>query len=48
MTVPPIVVAVHLAFLLGVVLCAHHPVVFMGLLLFFMGYMPLFPAPPAH
>jgi hypothetical protein len=38
MTVPPIVVAVHLAFLLGVVLCAHHPVVFMGLLLFFMGY----------
>ena len=38
MTVPPIMVAIHLAFLLGVVLFAHHPVVFMGLLLFFIGY----------
>ncbi len=38
MTVPPVMVVVHLAFLLGVVLFAHHPVVFMGLLLFFIGY----------
>ena len=38
MTGPPIMVAIHLAFLLGIVLFAHHPVVFMGLLLFFIGY----------
>ncbi|WP_090043780.1 putative Na+/H+ antiporter [Limnohabitans sp. 2KL-27] len=38
MAVPPIMVAIHLAFLLGIVLFAHHPVVFMGLLLFFIGY----------
>lgn len=38
MTVPPIVVLVHAAFLLGVVFFAHHPVIFMGLLLFFIGY----------
>jgi Putative Na+/H+ antiporter len=38
MTVPPIMVAIHLTFLLGIVLFAHHPVVFMGLLLFFIGY----------
>ncbi len=38
MTVPSIVVMIHLSFLLGVVLFAHHPVVFMGLLLFFIGY----------
>jgi hypothetical protein len=38
MTVPPAMVLVHLAFLLGVVVFAHHPVVFMGLLLFFIGY----------
>ncbi|MEY3922744.1 MAG: hypothetical protein RL659_846 [Pseudomonadota bacterium] len=38
MTVPPIMVVIHLAFLLGIVLFAHHPVVFMGLLLFFIGY----------
>lgn len=34
MTVPPIMVAIHLVFLLAIVLFAHHPVVFMGLLLF--------------
>ena len=28
----------HLAFLVGVVVFAHHPAVFMGLLLFFIGY----------
>ncbi|MFZ9408129.1 MAG: putative Na+/H+ antiporter [Burkholderiaceae bacterium] len=38
MSVPPIMVLVHLLFLLGVVIFAHHPVVFMGLLLFFIGY----------
>jgi hypothetical protein len=32
------VVATHMAFLLGVVIFAHHPVIFMGLLLFFIGY----------
>nr|MBL8411418.1 putative Na+/H+ antiporter [Dechloromonas sp.] len=35
---PMTVVAIHLAFLVGVVLFAHHPVVFMGLFLFFLGY----------
>lgn len=38
MTVPSIMVAIHLSFLLCIVLFAHHPVVFMGLLLFFIGY----------
>ena len=36
--IPFIVTAVHLAFLVGVVIFAHHPAVFMGLLLFFIGY----------
>ena len=36
--VPWIVSAVHLAFLAGVVLLAHHPVLFLGLFLFFLGY----------
>lgn len=35
--VPPALVLVHLLFLAGVVLFAHHPVVFMGLFLFFLG-----------
>lgn len=35
--VPPALVLVHLAFLAGVVLFAHHPAVFMGLFLFFLG-----------
>jgi Putative Na+/H+ antiporter len=35
---PNIVVAIHLVFLFGVVLFAHHPAVFMGLLLFFLGF----------
>jgi hypothetical protein len=38
LTVPPIMVAIHLVFLLAIVLFAHHPVVFMGLLLFFIGF----------
>lgn len=36
--VPMLVVGIHLAFLVGVVIFAHHPTVFMGLLLFFLGF----------
>lgn len=36
--VPAPVMAVHLAFLAGVVAFAHHPEIFMGLLLFFLGF----------
>lgn len=36
--VPLTVVAVHLALLAGVVLSAHHPVVFLGLFLLFLGF----------
>ena len=35
---PIAVIFVHLIFLIAIVVFAHHPVVFMGLLLFFMGY----------
>ena len=35
--VPPMLVATHLAFLIAVVMTAHHPKVFIGLLLFFVG-----------
>jgi len=35
--VPPALIVVHLLFLAGVVVFAHHPVVFMGLFLFFLG-----------
>jgi hypothetical protein len=37
LAVPLSLVAVHLLFLAGVVVFAHHPVVFMGLFLFFLG-----------
>jgi hypothetical protein len=36
--VPPWVVAAHLAFLVGVVIFAHHAIVFIGLFLFFLGF----------
>jgi len=36
--VPPMVTAVHLFFLVGVIFFAHHPAVFMGLFLFFLGF----------
>ena len=36
--VPAVVSAVHLVFLAGVVTLAHHPVLFLGLFLFFLGY----------
>lgn len=35
--VPRLLVAVHLAFLAGVVVFAHHPAIFLGLFLFFLG-----------
>lgn len=35
--VPVMMVLVHLAFLIGVVVFAHHPALFMGLFLFFLG-----------
>ncbi len=41
---PKTVAGVHLAFLVGVVLFAHHPVVFMGLFLFFLGYTEAYKA----
>ena len=36
--IPLLVIAVHLFFLAGVVLFAHHPAVFMGLFLYFLGF----------
>jgi hypothetical protein len=36
--IPLTVLLVHLLFLVGVVMFAHHPVVFIGLLLFFLGF----------
>ena len=36
--VPMVVMLVHVLFLASVVVTAHHPVVFMGLLLFFLGF----------
>ncbi|AHV93309.1 hypothetical protein D554_0787 [Bordetella holmesii 30539] len=36
--VPALVIAVHLLFLIGVVLTAHHPAVFLGLLMMFIGF----------
>lgn len=41
--IPFSVSCVHLIFLIGIVVFAHHPVVFMGLLLFFMGYTHAYP-----
>jgi hypothetical protein len=35
---PALVMTIHLLFLLGVVAFAHHPAVFMGLFLFFLGF----------
>jgi hypothetical protein len=41
--IPLAVIAVHLLFLLGVVVFAHDPVIFMWLLLFFIGYTTAYP-----
>lgn len=38
-SVPWIICAVHLLFLAGIVLAAHHPVMFIGLFLLFMGFV---------
>jgi hypothetical protein len=40
---PGAVVAIHLGFLAGIVAFAHHPPVFMGLFLFFMGFATAYP-----
>jgi len=37
-TVPIVVIAIHLMALAGVVIFAHHPVIFMAIFLFFLGY----------
>lgn len=42
-TVPPVVIGVHLAFLVLVVLFAHYPEVFVGMFLFFLGYTTAYP-----
>ncbi|NHC61576.1 putative Na+/H+ antiporter [Paenalcaligenes suwonensis] len=36
--VPPVVMVIHMLFLAGVVVFAHHPVIFMALLMMFIGY----------
>ena len=36
--VPLAVIAIHLLFLIGIVLSAHHPVIFLGMLMMFVGY----------
>lgn len=42
--VPLLVTLIHFAFLAGVVVFAHHPVIFLGLFLFFLGYTQAYPA----
>ncbi len=42
-TIPGPVLLVHLVFLAGIVAFAHHPAVFMGLFLFFMGFAGAYP-----
>ena len=41
--IPGPVLLVHLLFLAGIVVFAHHPAVFMGLFLFFMGFATAYP-----
>lgn len=41
--VPTSMVAVHLLFLMGVVYFAHHPVVFLGLMMLFLGFVAAYP-----
>lgn len=40
---PPFVMAIHLAFLVAIVLTAHHPAMFLGLLMMFIGYAEAYP-----
>lgn len=42
--VPLVVAGAHLAFLVGVIVFAHHPPMFLGLLLFFLGYTEAYKA----
>ena len=42
-TIPGPVLLLHLVFLAGIVAFAHHPAVFMGLFLFFMGFASAYP-----
>lgn len=42
-TMPTVLTLVHLAFLVGVVVFAHHPAIFMGLFLFFLGIAAAYP-----
>jgi len=41
--VPRVLVIVHMAFLVGVVVFAHHPAIFMGMFLFFFGIAHAYP-----
>jgi len=43
-SVSPLVSAIHLLFLAGVVFFAHHPVVFLGIFLFFLGFTQAYAA----
>jgi hypothetical protein len=36
--VPAIVIAIHMAFLVGIVLSAHHPIIFLAFMMLFIGY----------
>ncbi|OXR48882.1 MULTISPECIES: putative Na+/H+ antiporter [unclassified Pusillimonas] len=40
---PPLVMGIHLAFLVAIVLTAHHPAMFLGLLMMFIGYAAAYP-----
>lgn len=42
--VPLVVSAIHILFLAAVVVFAHHPVLFLGLFMFFLGYTQAYPA----
>jgi hypothetical protein len=42
--IPPLVTLIHFAFLSAVVIFAHHPVIFLGLFLFFLGYIQAYSA----
>ncbi|NLY26473.1 MAG: hypothetical protein GX049_02825 [Alcaligenaceae bacterium] len=41
--VPWSVIGIHLVFLVGVVLAAHHPIVFLGFMMLFIGYAEAYP-----
>lgn len=43
-TIPAVIVLVHLLFLAGVVIFAHHPIVFLGLFLMFLGFTQAYEA----